>query len=157
LKVLSAGGNKLTSLYVQGCGALTDVRVHGNRFTESGMNTLISSLPTRSSSNKGQLCVVNNIEYNEQNVITAAQINTARNKYWYPKKWNGYEWVDINLTQAGDVNGDGVFNITDVTYLTQLLLADDVSATQYPAADYNGDGVVNITDVTAMIHYLLNE
>ena len=61
------------------------------------------------------------------------------------------------LTQAGDVNGDGVFNITDVTYLTQMLLVDDVSVSQYPAADYNGDGVVNITDVTEMIHYLLTE
>ena len=153
---LSTGGNKLTSLYVQGCSSLNDVRVHGNKFTEAGMSTLINSLPTRTSSSPGQLCVLNYLDYDEQNVITAAQITAAKNKYWYPKKWSG-GWVDLVLTQAGDVNGDGVFNITDVTYLTQMLLVDDVSVSQYPAADYNGDGVVNITDVTEMIHYLLTE
>ena len=153
---LSTGGNKLTSLYVQGCSSLNDVRVHGNKFTEAGMSTLINSLPTRTSSSPGQLYVLNYLDYDEQNVITAAQITAAKNKYWYPKKWSG-GWVDLVLTQAGDVNGDGVFNITDVTYLTQMLLVDDVSVSQYPAADYNGDGVVNITDVTEMIHYLLTE
>ena len=154
---LSTGGNKLTSLYVQGCSSLNDVRVQGNKFTEAGMSTLINSLPTRTSSSPGQLCVLNYLNYDEQNVITAAQITAAKNKYWYPKKWSGSSWVDLVLTQAGDVNGDGVFNITDVTYLTQMLLVDDVSVSQYPAADYNGDGVVNITDVTEMIHYLLTE
>ena len=117
---LSTGGNKLTSLYVQGCSSLNDVRVHGNKFTEAGMTTLINSLPTRTSSSPGQLCVLNYLDYDEQNVITAAQITAAKNKYWYPKKWSG-GWVDLVLTQAGDVNGDGVFNITDVTEMIHYL------------------------------------
>lgn len=156
MTILSTGGNKLTSLYVQGCNSLNDVRVHGNKFTEAGMSTLINSLPTRSSSNSGKLCVVNYIDYDEQNVITANQIAAAKAKYWYPKKWSGSDWVDYSLSMPGDVTGDGVFNITDVTELTYLLLNGEVSVTDRPAADYNGDGVVNISDVTDMIYYLLN-
>ena len=59
------------------------------------------------------------------------------------------------LTAAGligDVTGDNVVNIADVTALIDCLL----SGTTPPAgADCNGDGTVNIADVTTLIDYLL--
>jgi hypothetical protein len=54
----------------------------------------------------------------------------------------------------GDVNGDGILNITDVTTLIDLLLEGDVPVNA--ATDVNGDGVVNITDVTTLIDTLLD-
>ena len=52
----------------------------------------------------------------------------------------------------GDVNGDGIVNISDVTALINLLMADG----EMPAAaDFNADGVTNISDVTSLITYLM--
>ena len=54
----------------------------------------------------------------------------------------------------GDVNGDVVVNIADVTALIDLLLGG--GAISNPAADCNQDGNVNIADVTTLIDYLLS-
>ncbi len=53
----------------------------------------------------------------------------------------------------GDVNGDGVVNIADVTELIDILLSGAVA----PAtADCDNDGAVNIADVTTLIDFLLS-
>ena len=54
----------------------------------------------------------------------------------------------------GDVNGNGVVNIGDVTDLIDLLLGNGGNSN--PAADCNMDHAVNIADVTTLIDYLLN-
>ena len=55
----------------------------------------------------------------------------------------------------GDVNGDGVVNISDVTTLIGLLMGSDTISN--PAADYNQDSSINISDVTALIGDLLSD
>ena len=56
----------------------------------------------------------------------------------------------------GDVNGDGVFNISDVTTTIDYLLGNvQLDEQSLLAADMNHDSVVNITDVTMMIDILL--
>ena len=65
----------------------------------------------------------------------------------------GY-FTDKNAGLRGDVNGDGIVNISDVTALIDLLLADGTISN--PVADCNQDGIVNISDVTALIDYLLS-
>lgn len=59
----------------------------------------------------------------------------------------------------GDVNKDGVVNITDVTVLINALLNETTGGeTDHfspDAADMNGDDNINITDVTLLINYLL--
>ena len=52
----------------------------------------------------------------------------------------------------GDVNGDKLVNISDVTALIDILLS---GAAAPEAANVNGDEVVNIADVTALIDILL--
>ena len=53
----------------------------------------------------------------------------------------------------GDVNGDGLVNISDVTALIDILLNDETAPA---AADFNQDGSINISDVTYLIDYLLS-
>lgn len=59
----------------------------------------------------------------------------------------------IGDTPKGDINGDDVVNVTDVTALINTILgtADYDSS----LCDMNGDGVLNVTDVTALINTIL--
>lgn len=60
----------------------------------------------------------------------------------------------------GDVNKDGVVNITDVTVLINALLSNTTSVeTDHfspAAANCNQDDIISITDVTVLINYLLS-
>ena len=67
----------------------------------------------------------------------------------------GY-FTDKNASLRGDVNGDGVVNIADVTALIDYLLSGSASGVNMAAADCNQDSSVNIADVTALIDYLLS-
>lgn len=55
----------------------------------------------------------------------------------------------------GDVDGDGIININDVTTLINCLLTDAPDIDQ-DKADVNRDGRISIDDVTALIEILLN-
>lgn len=57
-------------------------------------------------------------------------------------------------TVLGDINGDNVVSITDVTALIDSLLAD--SAIDNEVGDINGDNKVDISDLTALIDMILN-
>ena len=73
-------------------------------------------------------------------------------------KWELYV---IGVTEVsapalvGDVNGDGKRNISDVTFLINLLLTGTASG--WPAADVNGDTIMNISDVTNLVNMLLTQ
>lgn len=56
------------------------------------------------------------------------------------------------LVIAGDFNGDGVVNITDVPLLVSAILRNETDL-KY---DVNGDKKVNITDVTNLVTIILN-
>ena len=52
---------------------------------------------------------------------------------------------------TGDVNNDGVVNISDINVLVNMILTNN----QSPAGDVNGDGQVNISDINATINIIL--
>lgn len=54
---------------------------------------------------------------------------------------------------VGDVNGDGMLDVSDVTALINAIL-EQVEKT--PVCDIDGNGVVNVSDVTALINLLLD-
>ena len=56
---------------------------------------------------------------------------------------------------AGDVNMDGIVNISDVTTLIDYLLGNEVYPFNTQAADMASDGIINISDVTTLIDHLL--
>ena len=53
----------------------------------------------------------------------------------------------------GDINGDGVVNVSDVTALINKILG--TSTYSDATCDINADGVVNVSDVTALINIIL--
>ena len=63
--------------------------------------------------------------------------------------------MEPEVTTPGDVDGDGVVGISDVTALIDMILTDSVSIEDNPAADVNGDGMINIADVTELIDRIL--
>lgn len=150
---LSCSHNQLTLLSVQGCTALKTLYCYQNKISGSGMNTLVNSLPTRSTTSPGDLHVI--YSYAENNSITSAQVTTARNKNWLSKKWNGSTWVEIQTFIRGDVDGDGHIGIGDVTTLIDYLLNGDAAGVNLDAADVDADGNVGIGDVTELIDLIL--
>ena len=58
-------------------------------------------------------------------------------------------------TIRGDVDGNGVVNIVDVTLLIQYALSGQGEGINVDAADFTGDGAININDVTTLIQYVL--
>jgi hypothetical protein len=57
----------------------------------------------------------------------------------------------------GDVNGDGIVNIADVTALIDYMLGRTGETFNEAAADVNFDGEINIADVTEIIDILLGK
>lgn len=57
----------------------------------------------------------------------------------------------------GDVNGDEVINVTDVTGIIAYILGKPVEGFRIEAADINGDGLVNVADVMCIIEIILNK
>jgi hypothetical protein len=64
-------------------------------------------------------------------------------------------YVGATFVQRGDVNADGVINVTDVVYLInyKFLVPPGPPPIPWEAGDPNCDGVINVTDVVYLINY----
>ncbi len=63
--------------------------------------------------------------------------------------------VPANL-RPGDVNGDGIVNVNDVTILIKKILGVEIEPFITGNADLTGEGTLNVADVTALIQMILN-
>ena len=161
LSNLQISHNKLSSLSVQGCSALYNVYCFFNQITGSGMNTLVNSLRTIPAGSQGTLNVIapglSEAGYTEGNIITTAQVMTARNKRWLPRKWvAGTGWVEIPGVIPGDVNGDGIVSSVDVTALYNWFLTGDDSSA-IVNGDQDDDGVITAGDIMIIYNILLGQ
>ncbi len=69
---------------------------------------------------------------------------------------NGQVKQSLTLVVTGDLNGDGVANITDMVQLRANLLGkSSLDGAKAQAGDLNGDGSINITDMVQLRAYLL--
>ena len=57
---------------------------------------------------------------------------------------------------SGDLNGDLSLNILDVVLLTNLILSQDFSESDFMVADINGDNVVDVLDLVGLINLILD-
>lgn len=73
----------------------------------------------------------------------------------YSPPYNGVYPKPVSL--LGDVNDDGVVNITDVSVLINYLLTHDDSKVNKFNADVNDSNTHTIQDVTVLINYLLTK
>ena len=87
--------------------------------------------------------------------VPEASIGSYKNAETWKKfkKVYGMNYQPEYIT--GDVDGNGVLGISDVTALIDYLLSGGNIDTE--AADVNGDNSISIGDVTALIDILLNE
>jgi len=66
------------------------------------------------------------------------------------------KWTEP-VVSRGDVNADGVVNVSDVTLLINAVLKTDVTGINVMNADCDNNGSLTITDVTLLINYVLTE
>ena len=153
LTTLDCANNALTSLNIANCPALSVLQINNNQLKGEAMGNIISSLPTRSSSNPGTFRVLTANYDGEGNVITTSQVEQARNKYWYPLQWKDGAWSNIPVAVPGDVNGDGYVSSADITALYDYLLTNESS--NLVNGDVDGDGNITSGDITAVYTILL--
>ena len=85
--------------------------------------------------------------------------NAANGTYTVSSVVDGVESARSNavvlngVPLVGDINGDGIVNVSDVTALVNHILNEDNSNAEI--CDINGDGVVNVSDVTDLVSLML--
>lgn len=60
---------------------------------------------------------------------------------------SSWEGCLINFFLRGDINGDGLVNTADISYLERIIVGLEPST---PKADLNGDGKINTADITEL-------
>ena len=74
--------------------------------------------------------------------------------------WSNTQEVTLfqngQVHKPGDVNHDGLVNISDVTLLISSLMSEDLSSICEDCADVNQDHAINISDATALINILMS-
>ena len=97
-----------------------------------------------------------NVEYSQENGSDVVTLLTFKcfngiGVYKIGKNVSGGGEEPQPLT--GDVNGDGVVNVSDVTSLVNKILGDPTYSDT--VCDVNADGVVNVSDVTTLVNLIL--
>ena len=142
--------NQLTSLTLSpNSTLLTQIDCYLNSIKADEMEKLVDNLPTVTS---GTLSVIDLGLYLDENVITKAQVATAKTKGWEVKDDLGDDYAGFIF---GDADGDGEVTEEDVEAIRNHILGDTPEGFDLETADINGDGKVNIEDVTLLIEQLL--
>ncbi len=144
--------------------ALTDRKNSNHSLTVStlpdgGTRLLSYSLRLKNYSGNSGALVTMDLTASEDFTGTATM--TLRNTVFTTEDGVENDLADEECTvkkgQKGDVNGDGIIDITDVTTLISKALENDVTPFISIAADLNNDGLFDITDVTMLISLVLSQ
>lgn len=94
----------------------------------------------------------------ELGFVKATGTAMPANKAWIEYDGTAKELVlpIENTTLKGDINGDGLVNVSDVTTLVDYILDKNPSPCDENACDVNEDGNINVTDVTSLVDIILN-
>ena len=66
-------------------------------------------------------------------------------------------WIDQQPVLLGDVNNDGVIDVTDVVLIFNHFMGEETPGFVEAAADFNNDGDIDITDVVLVFEYFMNQ
>ena len=86
--------------------------------------------------------------------------NNSLDLYLADDKWIEYydRIVGVDLKQQlGDVNGDGIINISDVVTLTNYILGNPQRSSKPFLGDMDHSGEINITDAIRLLNVILNQ
>ncbi len=98
-------------------------------------------------------CVVRSLDVDENNKNLAFRDHwtVAANKAFLVSE----EHDVIKLSLKGDINMDGLVNVSDVTTLVDYILERNPSPCDVDACDVNEDGNINVSDVTTLVDIIL--
>lgn len=154
--------NSVTSIGIvvfQSCSGLTSVTI-GNSVTSIG-NSAFSYCP-RLISVTSLATIPPSIQSSTfpsdvTNQATLYVPATSLTAYQNADYWRNFFSIQANASsEPGDVNGDGVLNVSDVTVLINFLMGYDSTLAGNEQFDVNGDGECNITDAIVLINMLIN-
>ncbi|MCX6830277.1 MAG: FG-GAP-like repeat-containing protein [candidate division Zixibacteria bacterium] len=94
--------------------------------------------------------------------ISSAPLSPDIVYYWRVRTFDGADWTEYSHAFAvtavtyipGDVSGDDIANIRDITYLIDFLYRGGPSPIPPEAGDINCNGQTNIQDITHLIKFL---
>ena len=68
----------------------------------------------------------------------------------------GYKVTIGDAFIPGDVNGDGLVNVTDIVATVNFIMEKPSDGFNKAAADLSGDGDINVTDIVKMVSIIMN-
>lgn len=123
--------------------------------TQSGTSSFNANHYTASTDN---MYIIGITASEKLGFVKATGTAMPANKAWI--EYNGSAELVLpieNTTLKGDVNGDGMVNVADVTTLVDYILGKTPSPCVEDACDVNEDGNVNVSDVTSLVDIILNK
>ena len=154
LTELNCSNNSLTTLYIgfglysDNSSKITNLDCSGNQLDETIMNHVVNTLSTA-----GGVLYVRNDECSPENIITAAQVTTIRDKGWSVKKYDGNGQV-LDYAGQGDIYGDNKIDETDRDTLVNIIMGQRPDNIGTYAGDLNNDQKTDAADVVIMTNIL---
>ncbi|MBO4826478.1 MAG: hypothetical protein J5506_04490, partial [Prevotella sp.] len=131
LTILDCSNNQLTALNLSTNTLLTELECYNNLIKESAMDALIASLHEQG----GKLYAISN--WNEQNVLTKAQVAAAKAKGWICYNNNGEEY------EGSDPVAEGIA-------IDKTNFPDDNFRNWVLKQDYGKDGVLTDDEIASV-------
>ena len=82
----------------------------------------------------------------------------------YSKVWSRLDWFfsyigepedEFEVELYGDVNFDGILNVSDIVLLINFVLGTTPTEEEFLTADINQDGILNILDAISLVSQIL--
>ena len=94
-------------------------------------------------------------QYGGEDGVNTLEIQTASGNTSVPCPDIKRLFTRVAQIIAGDANGDGVMNVTDIVATVNYIMEKPSDGFNKEAADLNGDGLVNVTDIVKMVSIIM--